>query len=233
MTTSTWKPPAPGVLDDTAWPEKLVARAVQPGTTDDRLHGYEVLRDVGRNYRYADLVYLAITGELPDDGASALFHVALCSFATLAVNEAPAHVGVLSRICGGTVASALGAGALTLAEQAHHIVTRNEAVIAWFATPARELPQSALAEDADERAWVQTLRDAAPTATSVRPEMSRDAARLALLHDAGIRDANQLEAAIVMSRMNGLVAEVLVTGPRDLGEYPVKLPPFQYVEDAE
>jgi len=229
--TEAWKPPAPGALDDTAWPERLVARAVDRGHADDRLHGYEVLRDVTRNYAYSDVLYLAIVGELPDDRAAKQFQIALCSFCTIAVTEAPAHVAVLSRICGGAMASALGAGLLSLADQARHKVQAHADLLAWLAAPSETLPPT----DEADGPWVETLlatlAHARCEARLVRDGMSRDAARIALLFEAGVRTAEQLEAAIVASRFCGLAAEALATGPRDLGQYPVKLPPFEYVED--
>ena len=229
---TTWKPPAPGVLDDTVWPEKLVARAVLPGESDDRLHGYAVLGDVALHYRYSDLIYLAVVGELPDDRASRLFHFGLCAFATVAVNEAPAHVGVLSRICGGSLASAIGAATIAAADQAHHIVEGHRDLLAWLVRPEDPPPATFRTADPYHHAWVRSLRDALPDVSSLHPEMTRDAARLALLFEAGLHTTDQLEAAIVTSRVSGLVAESLLATPADLARYPVKLPAFHYVEDG-
>jgi hypothetical protein len=226
----TWKPPAPGALDDTAWPEQLVGKAVLPGANDDRFHGYEVLGDLARHYSYSDVVYLAIVGELPDDRASRLFHCAMCSFATLPVTEAPGHVAVLARICGSTLASAIGVGALTLADQSREMVSQHAALLVWLASPTAQLPpEHTTTADAS---WVRALCEAAGDTKLVRPEMTRDAARIALLFEAGLRTREQLEAAVISSRISGLLAETLKAGPADLKLYPVKLPPFQYVEDA-
>ena len=80
--TDGWKPPAPGALDDAAWSEHLLARAIDAGASDDRLHGYSVLDDVSHHYPFSDLIYLALVGELPDPRRSSLFALALFSFAT-------------------------------------------------------------------------------------------------------------------------------------------------------
>jgi hypothetical protein len=232
-TGDDWRPPTGGALDDTAWPEKLVARAVDPGVDDDRIHGYQALGDIAKHYAYSDLVFLAISGELPDDRASELFRVALCSFATMSVNEAPSHVSVLSRLCGGTLASAFGAGMIAVADQARHKVEAHRSLLAWLADPTDALPSDFRCPEGHS-AWVGTLRDAVshvrPAVALLRPEMTRDAARIALLFEAGLRAGEQLEAAIVSSRFCGLAAEALAAGPRDLGSYPVKLPRFHYVE---
>jgi hypothetical protein len=226
---TVWKPPGPGALDDTAWPEQLVAKAVLPGDDDDRLHGYQVVDDLARHYRYSDVVYLAIRGELPDDRASTLFHYAMCSFATLSVNEAPGHVGLLARICGGTLASAVGAGALAITDQARHKLNQHEALLIWLASPTTSVPLE-FTNEADA-SWVRLLRNAIGETQLVRPEMNRDAARIALLFEAGLRDREKIEAAIISSRICGLLAEALANGPADLKLYPVRLPPFQYVEE--
>ena len=226
---TTWNPPAPGALDDTAWPEQLVGKAVLPRDDDDELHGYRVLDDLARHYGYSDVIYLAIVGELPDERQSRLFQCAMCSFATLSVIEAPGHVGVLARICGGTLASAVGAGALAIADQTRQTLNHHGAVLTWLASPTTDVPAE-LTNEADA-SWVRTLREAAGDSHLVRPEMSRDAARIALLFEAGLHSREQIEAAIISSRMCGLLAETLAAGPADLKLYPVKLPPFQYVED--
>ena len=219
-----WKPPSRGALDDTPWPDKLVARAIAPGDTDDRMHGYAVLGDVARHYSYSDLVYLAIIGELPDPHASALFHVALCSLATMSVGEAPVHVGVVARITGG---AALGAGLVVLADHARYLVESHASLLACLAAGSPLPAEHASTCDAD---YVRNLRDAAGSKLA-RPEMTRDAARIALLYEAGVRDPDRLEAAIVASRMLSVAAETLATGPNALGSYPMTLPPFHYVED--
>jgi hypothetical protein len=229
----TWKPPAPGVLDDTVWPEQLIARAVLPGDADDRLHGYSVLGDIARHYRYSDLVYLTVVGELPDARASGLFHIALCSLATIAVNEAPAHIGVLSRICGGTFAAAFGAGALAAADDARHKLDAHVGLLAWLSDPNDVVPDEFTSTEVEHREWVRTLRGLIKDASLVRSEMTRDAARIALLFEAGLRNRDAIEAAMVVARVCGLAPEILATGPQDIGSYPVTLPPFQYVEGGE
>jgi hypothetical protein len=216
-------------LDDTEWPERLVARAVEPAIDDDRLHGYAVLADVAAHYRYSDLVYLAIVGELPNERASLQFHVAACSFATPAVTEAPTHVGVLSRICGGTIGAAIAGAAVCVADQARALLDGHVALLSWLADPTESIPSDFCTDEQSHAAWVATLRNATPSEL-VRPTMTRDAARIALLYDAGLHDRERIEAAIVVSRMNGVIAEAILAGPQDLDKYPVKLPPFHYIE---
>lgn len=234
--STAWKPPGPGALDDTAWPETLVARAVLPEDTDDRMHGYAMVGDLARHHSFADVLYLSITGELPDPRASGIFHLALCGFSSLAVNEAPAHVGVLSRITGGSVASAIGAGAIALADQTRHKVESHAGLFEWLAAGTGPVPSEFCSADPYHALWIGTLRENLrgfePEVTLVRDGMTRDAARIALLYAAGVRRPDQMQAAIASARMCGLVAEVLATGPNHLADYPVKLPPFHYTEDV-
>lgn len=225
-----WQPPTPSALDDTVWPETLVAKAVKPGAQDDWLHGYSVLEDLARHFEFSEVLYLAITGELPDPVSASRFRVAMIALAPMAVHEAPTHIALLSRICGGAIASALGAGLVAVADQARFKIEAQRDLIAWMNSPVSSPPQTACATTPDETAWVRTLRLAVPDAELVRPELCRDAACVALLFEAGIRTPEQLEAAFIASRFCGLAAETLRSGPTDLQSYPVKLPPFHYVE---
>ncbi len=231
MTDDAWQPPARGALDDTAWPEKLVARAIEPGSDDDRLHGYAVVGDLAKHYELSEVLYLAIVGELPNAAQANRFRVALISLAAIGVNEAPTHVALLSRICAGAISSALGAGLVVAADQARFKLEANWPLFAWLANPVGPPPDEVCSRDPDDARWVVTLRRAAPDSTLVHDSLSRDAARIALLYDAGLREPAQIEAAFVASRVCGIAAEALRAGPKDLGSYPVKLPPFHYVED--
>lgn len=230
--STPWKPPAPGALDDTPWPEQLAARVIDVGDSDDRLHGFAVLGDLAKHYHFSDMIYLALVGETPDARASALFALALAAFATPSVREAPAHVAVLAKLSGGPLASALGAGLVVAADEAQAIATAHEPLLAWCEAPSDPVPDAMRGDDA---AWVATLNDAVaridPSLASIRPEMSRDAARVALLHAAGLRRVDQIQAAIVAARVGGIAAEAMATGPEHLGQYPVKVPAYRYVED--
>ncbi len=230
--TDGWQPPARGALDDTQWPERLVAKAIEPGGEDDRLHGYAVVGDLAKHYELSEVLYLAITGELPTDAAAQLFRVALTAWSAMGVNEAPTHIALLSRICGGAMASALGAGLIAAADQARFIVESNSELVAWLrtGTGTGALPAACTSSVADDAGYVRGLRAAAPHSALLRDDMTRDGARVALLFEAGVQDASRMEAAIVAARVSGLAAEALLASPRDLGSYPVKLPPFHYVE---
>jgi hypothetical protein len=229
-----WKPPGPRALDDMEWPTQLVARAIDADTTDDHLHGYAVLGDLSRHVSFADTIFLAVAGELPDARAAALFGLALFSFATPSVGEAPTHLAIVTRLTSGPFASALGAAVATAADAARHMMTTHSELLRWLDEPSHALPNVARGP---HDPWVATLIERVTSIDAsvdrLRPEMTRDAARIALLHVAGLRMPDQMIAAIVAASVAGIAAEALATGPQHLGIYPVNVPKFEYVEDED
>ena len=106
-----------GPLEETPFPEQLLGRVVTPGAAP-RLHGYDVERDIAVHYGQAELVLLALTGELPDSRAAVLFEVACAFLSPISVAHAPAHAAVLSRLCGTTTSATIGTAAIALGEEA-------------------------------------------------------------------------------------------------------------------
>jgi hypothetical protein len=227
---STWQPPSTGPIDDVIWPERLTGAAIERASNDDRVHGYAVLGDVARHYAFSDLVFLAIVGELPSDRASRLFQLALAIWSPVSIAEAPTHAAVLSRICGGSFSAAAGCGLATLAERARFLVESFEPLYTWLAHPDAALPEIARDPDGRDRAWLDLMKAVGTDLDLVRGGMSRPAAALALLYEAGIRTSEQAQAAIVLAGSCGVVAEALRASPSDLPGYPLTLPPFHYVE---
>lgn len=224
-----WTPPAPGALDDTPWEQQLLARAFETVADDDRLHGYAVLGDISRHYTFSDICYLAITGELPNKESSSLFHSALCSCMAVSAGQAPAHIAILSRLSGTTMAGAIAAGMAAIAHDVANIVTFHAPLLPWLANPQTTIPAQFTTLD---REWVTTLINALPLpCTLVRSEMTRSAAVIALFYASGVCSPEQVQAAMMMARCCGLPAEPLLTGPEHLGQYPVKVPEFRYVEE--
>jgi len=229
--TDSWEPPARGALDDTAWPAQLIARVVAPADDDDRVNGYAALGDLARHYSFTDLLYLGLVGELPSPGASRQFHVAMMAAAPVSVREASVHAGVLARLSGAPIASALGTGLVIAADHARQVVADHAELLGWLdrregAVPAR------FRMDAD-RAWLASLAGALgqDRPGALGDDFTRDAARITVFHASGVARPDRIEAALVVAATVGLAAEALATGPEHLGLYPVKLPPFRYVED--
>jgi hypothetical protein len=224
-----WNPPSSGPIDDRSWPDCLVAKAVDPRSTDARMYGYAILGDLAPHYSFADTLFVSLTGELPHDRAQAkLFEQALIAWSPISIAEAPTHVAALSRLCGARLSAALGAGLAVLGEHAHDVVNRHRQLVAWLAAPTGAMPAVATAPSAPE--YVQHLQHAIGATPSLSSELSIDAARIVLLFAAGLRTEDQLVAAIMAAGTCGIFAEALSYGPPDLPSYPITLPPFQYVE---
>ena len=188
-----------------------------------------MVTDIARHYAFSDLIYLGIVGELPGKATSHVFHVAMCAAAPVSVAEASTHAAVLARLSGSTFASALATGVLIAADRARFIVAEHAPLLAWLAQPT-ESPPAQFCGDADT-AWVANA--SAVSGVALEPTLRRAAALLALFHAAGIVKPEQLEAAIVAAQVASISAEALQTGPQHLAQYPVKTPPYRYVEGLD
>lgn len=160
-----WDRDAPTPFSENPWPAKLTARVVSEGT-DPRIHGYSVASDLARNYRFSDVVYLSLTGELPSDEQSRTFERALILLSPISIAEAPSHAASLARVCDGSNSAVIGTGAIALAEQARFVIAEHREFLAELsrsgATPSTSL-ESVLAllhecgirrEDQLEAVWV-------------------------------------------------------------------------------
>ena len=54
-----------GILGWVAFPTQLQAAVVEPGL-DHRIHGFAVQTDLSRAVGFTEVIWLALTGELPD-----------------------------------------------------------------------------------------------------------------------------------------------------------------------
>jgi hypothetical protein len=222
-----------GLFDDNPWPEKLTATVVTPGASP-RIHGYDVEGDLARNYRFTDLLFLTLTGELPAERESSLFDVAMQLAAPLPVSEAPTHAAVLSRLCGGDAGAVLSTAAIALAEQARYLTAQLASWIAWLSEPSPALPPEALARGDADRLAVVRLREAVGArepVPSLAHDISRDAALVACFHACGLRRSDQIERAIAIARLPAAVAEGLAASVGDFRNYPANLPPVAYVDE--
>jgi hypothetical protein len=223
-----------GPLDDAPWPDKITARVVQPAPRP-RIHGYDVEGDLARHYSFAETVLLTLTGEIPSEAQAHAFEAALVFLAPVAVNEAPAHAAVIARICNVLTSAIAGTAAIGLGEQARVAVAGQAGLLvrldAGDAGPLAEWgPQSD-----EERHAVLRLRVATGARGAVVPmlehDLGRTAAIVATLHFAGLRRAEQIEAAFVIARLPAALAEALATPSHSYREYPVDVPAVRYTEE--
>jgi len=221
-----WNPDAPTPFDGQGWPEQLDARVVS-GT---RIHGYDAVRDLSRHYRFSDVVLLALTGELASDTVARAFEVALTCLAPSSVAEAPAHAGVLARVCEASASAVIATTAIGLAEQARFTVAAHGSWLASLDATSAPSPVAA----ADE---VEPIREALAQIGVSFPTVDRAStaveAILAIFHACGLVRPDQLESAWVMARLPVVVAEAFAAPSGRFKEYPLELPKFAYSEDQE
>ena len=226
-------PPFSGPVEAVSWPETIRARVTTPGARP-RVHGYDVEGDLAKHYRYADLMLLTLTGELPAPEAALAFEVASMFLAPISVAEAPTHATVLARISGASVSSALGVAALALGEQARFLLDRHVDLLAWLNAPNETLPVAYSSEDSEDAAAVDRLRTAlAPTGISVRAlelRPTRLAAVFAVLCACGLKRREHLETVLVWARLPAVIAEFLAERPLSFTRYPMNLPHYRYQE---
>jgi hypothetical protein len=222
-----------GPLEAASFPERLCARVVTPGN-DPRLHGYDIEGDLAAHYTTSELTLLSLTGELPSEEALAMFEVASTFLAPVSVAHASTHAAVVARLCGATTSTTIGTAAIGLAEQARALLDEHDALLRWLRKPTDELPAPFRTEGGDDRASVERLRALLSKrgfmlrSLDLRP--TRTAALVMLLHAAGLRRRERIEAAIVLSRMPAVIAEALAERATNFGNYPMNLPRFSYEE---
>jgi hypothetical protein len=220
-----------GPIDDGVWPSQLPAHVVDPGPPA-RIRGYDVEADLAKHYRYPDVLRLALAGELPSDAVSRAFDVALQLLAPSDVTAAPAHAAVLARICGARTSALIGIAAVTLAEQARHVVAEHAALLAWLNIPSGAFPAAFVAAGpADVRA-VEALRAALAEAglevAALVHGPTRLAALLATLHACGLTEAEHLEAVLVLAQLPCVLGEAFAAKAGAFQHYPMRVPPFRH-----
>jgi hypothetical protein len=221
-----------GPLEGTgAFPERLTARVVTPGHRP-RVHGYDVEGDLAKHYTHSDLLFLSLTGDLPDTAASAAFSVALVFLSPVSIAHASTHGASLARLCGATTSAVLGVAAIGLAEQARMLVAEHRDLLRWLDASEGELPAEFRTQDEREREAVDRLVDAVTRTGFQSPVLrafpTRDAALLILLHSLGFRRTSQLEAVVVAARLPSTMAEALAGKAVNFNGYPINLPRYEY-----
>lgn len=229
-----------GPGEDLPWPTRLRANVVRPGP-DPAIHGYATQSDLARHYSLAELMLTALRGEPPDTACGRRFEVAAMYLAPIAVSEAPCHAATLARICSAAPGSVLGIAALGLSESSRALIDRHAALLAWLDAGGRGEPPAGFSADpattSGERDGLARLRTALASDTLALALIDRglglEAVLLGLLHGCGLRQPWQLAAALVVAQMAVVAAEAFAAQPGRLGDYPLNLPRFGYVEDGD
>lgn len=220
-----------GPIDSRTWPTALEANAVS-NAPDRRLFGYDVERDLAAFYRFSDLIYLSLVGELPDDARSRAFEIALCFAAPVSVAHAAVHAPALARLCGARPSGVLSVSGLLLGEDASALVAMTNESLAAFEASAAPLPSALRAADESERASVavlaELLRDVLDV-PALRADPSRDTALVAVFRRCGVTTAFELASLLAMARLPSAIAEASRIKPGEFAKYPLDTPHFEYV----
>ena len=235
----TKKPPRQefkGPIEAGEWPSQLTAKVVTPGP-DPRIHGYSVEDDLAIHYSFGEVLLLSLTGEPQSPSTGRAFEIALAFLSPSPINEAPTHVASIARLMRTRTSAFVGASCVTLSEQAGSQISSFESFLTWLEDPRGDLPASARSTGDEDRPAVDRLRialDRVGAATDfLRDDMSRTAALVGVLFNCGVNTIEKVQATMVVARLGSTIAEALNTTPRALREYPMNVPPIDYVEDAD
>src|SRR5208283_1807484 len=114
-------PKLEGMLDAIEWPRQLKAAVIKPGA-EPRLHGYAVETDLAVNYDPTDVLYLALTSELPTDDARRGLAVTMVFLSCVGIHEGPTHAAFLARLGNAPARAVLEVAAVALAERGRFAV---------------------------------------------------------------------------------------------------------------
>ncbi len=224
----------PGPLETTSFPAHLRARVVTTGARP-RVHGYDVEQDLVRHYGFVDLCALFLTGQLPADDHRRALEVALMVCAPVSVAHASVHSTVLARLCGATSSALIAVAALGLGEQARSELQGFQPLLRWLRHPEGPLPDAYRAHQDDERAAVADFVALLPSSwdhSILRWGPTRRSLLVALLHSAGFRRLEQMEAWLTLARLPSALAEGFAERPANFANYPINLPTFEYQDDG-
>jgi hypothetical protein len=227
--------PLGGMIDAVDWPQKLTATVIEPGE-DPRIHGYAIESDLARNYGSVDILYLALTGELPSSDLSRGFEVAMSFLACVGINEGPTHAAFLARLCNAPARAVLQVAAVALAERASFEVQGLLGFLAWLETATDKPPSQYVTDDPAHARSIERLRAALPTSFAVPPlshSLTRPAAIAAVLHACGLRRPEQFELVWMLAAVGPAFAEGMTAKPLAFREYPMDIPAFRYRGDRE
>ncbi len=226
-----------GLLDRVGFPTELTGTVVEPAE-DRRIHGYAVQADLGRNVGFAEVGWLALTGQLPTADELAALSLALIWLAPVHVGEGPGHAGVLARIAGAPDEVVPGIAAVALGQWIAEELRTLAPLFAWLGEEQGEVPGAAIvaepgAEQIAAHLWLAAATGrwfGAARALPAQVVFTRVAAAYAVLHRLGVRDAGRMHAFATWARLPVVLAEAACTTPGAVMSYPGDLPAYRYVE---
>jgi hypothetical protein len=221
---------ADGMLDSVAWPDRLRATAIDPREAP-RLHGYAVETDLAPNYDPTDMLYLALTGELPTDAARRGLAVAMAFLGCVGIHEGPTHAAFLARLCNAPARAVLEVAAVALAERGQFAVDDLAEFLVWLERPSPVPPSRYRATDPSHADSLAHLRAALPPELAVpalEHPLTRAAGVAAVLHACGLRHRDQIEVVWTLAALGPTFAEAMTAPPLAFRDYPMDTPRFRY-----
>ncbi len=205
-------------FDLATWPEQITAKVVQPGIAPT-VYGYDIQNDLARHYRWTELLFLSLTGELPEESLMPALDIALIFLSSVTVAEAPGHAAVLAGFCGTTNSAAISIITITLAEQARNFIEQYKA-----------LPKNAGSSSVDEGIvqLKERLTEKKIHHLVLETRLGVLGAAISVLEQCGLSKPSQLEAAWVTTRLPVALAETWQQPAGNFIEYPTQLPNFEY-----
>lgn len=220
-----------GPLETSRWPDTLTARVITPGD-EPQVRGYDVESDLAHHYRSSELLLLALTAQLPSAESALAFEVAQIFLAPVSVAHASTHAAVLARICGARPSAIIAVAAGALAEQAREELADHEELLRALSMKA-DIPPRFIAVTDSELAASERLRLALGRVGFLLPgaaPLKRMAGLVCVCVACGLSRREQIEAAIVQTRLGPTVAEAFAEHKANFSHYPANLPRFSYEE---
>jgi len=224
-----------GPVEDLKWTDTLKANVVTPGSRP-RVHGYDVRGQMLGSSSFPELIFLALTGDLPTEKALSAFESVLLFAAPVSAEEAPVHASILSGLCGSGQSGLTGVSAISLAQRARWLVSKYSNVLEALSR------EKVLPDDPDVYGTEEEKQDTALLLDSLRnsdidfppllSELKPAAASLAVLYFCcELTDPGVLEAVLVLAALPCTLAEGRAVKPGNFRTYPIDLPEFRYTDD--
>ena len=207
------------------------------GGDEIRILGYELGSDLAPHYDTIEILLSLFLGELPANAAiGQAFSMALRFAMPLSVADGAVHATRLGRhlaTIADNDATVVTLAAVAVSEHSRHEIEGLAELLAWLEEPgAAELPACAKAASAADVRYAADLRRliaaeyAPPAVFDAGP--GRVAAAVAVMHACGVREPQQLIAALTAVRIPVAMAEAYgVSDPR-IWSYPLNLPRWDY-----
>jgi hypothetical protein len=207
-----------------------------------RIHGYDVPTDLAAHYNLAELQFLSLTGVVPDEEQGRAFELCQMFLMPHSIAHASAHAGRVAAhvhsILGNSPAAAATVG-VGLVEQARSELEQFAPWLAWLDDDGDSaIPPVAQNGAKVESAWVRRFSELLPFRYSdaigvPAGSINLLAAILTVLRALGVREPQQMTAALVLGRFPAAMAEAFAAPDLRLWSYPLNLPHWEYAPEDE